>query len=160
MITTDSIATQTLADTFLSTVQERADGPALLHPDLSVALSWREYGEQARRAAGGLAELGLRRGDTLGLLLTNRPEFHIADVAALLLGATPFSMYNTSAPRGVDAANAKLARVEQIKRFAILDGDWLPDSDELTPTMKLKRRPIAEKYAAQIAALYTTGETR
>jgi long-chain acyl-CoA synthetase len=98
MITTDSIATQTLAETFLSTVQERGDGPALLHPDLSVALSWREYGEQARRAAGGLAELGLRRGDTLGLLLTNRPEFHIADVAALLLGATPFSMYNTSAP--------------------------------------------------------------
>jgi long-subunit acyl-CoA synthetase (AMP-forming) len=70
----------------------------MLHPDLSVALSWREYGEQARRAAGGLAELGLHRGDTLGLLLTNRPEFHIADVAALLLGATPFSMYNTSAP--------------------------------------------------------------
>jgi long-subunit acyl-CoA synthetase (AMP-forming) len=98
MITTDPIASQTLADTFLSTVQERGDGPALLHPDLSVALSWREYGEQARRAAGGLAELGLRRGDTLGLLLTNRPEFHIADVAALLLGATPFSMYNTSAP--------------------------------------------------------------
>jgi hypothetical protein len=53
MITTDSIATQTVADTFLSTVQERGDGPALLHPDLSVALSWREYGEQARRAAGG-----------------------------------------------------------------------------------------------------------
>jgi long-subunit acyl-CoA synthetase (AMP-forming) len=57
---------------------------------------------------------------------------------------------------GVDRANARLARVEQIKRFAVLTTEWLPDSDELTPTMKLKRRPIAQKYAAHIDALYTT----
>jgi long-subunit acyl-CoA synthetase (AMP-forming) len=56
--------------------------------------------------------------------------------------------------KGVDAANAKLARVEQIKRFAIVEGDWLPGGDELTPTMKLKRRPIAEKYAQTIASMY------
>jgi len=56
---------------------------------------------------------------------------------------------------GVDAANEKLARVEQIKRFAIVEGDWLPGADELTPTMKLKRKPIAEKYAAEIEGMYT-----
>jgi len=61
---------------------------------------------------------------------------------------------------GVDRANARLARVEQIKRFAMLAEDWLPDSDELTPTMKLKRRPIAQKYASQIEALYTAKETK
>ncbi len=61
---------------------------------------------------------------------------------------------------GVDRANTRLARVEQIKHFAILAEDWLPDSDELTPTMKLKRRPIAQKYAPQIEALYTTRETK
>jgi long-subunit acyl-CoA synthetase (AMP-forming) len=55
---------------------------------------------------------------------------------------------------GVDAANAKLARVEQIKRFALVEGDWLPGGDELTPTMKLKRGPITEKYARAIEALY------
>jgi long-chain acyl-CoA synthetase len=55
---------------------------------------------------------------------------------------------------GVDAANEKLARVEQIKRFAIVEGDWLPGADELTPTMKLKRKPIAEKYAAEIEQMY------
>jgi long-subunit acyl-CoA synthetase (AMP-forming) len=55
---------------------------------------------------------------------------------------------------GVDAANAHLSRVEQIKRFKILEGDWLPGGEELTPTMKLKRRPISEKYAAEIEALY------
>ncbi len=55
---------------------------------------------------------------------------------------------------GVDAANARLARVEQIKKFTIIPGDWAPGGDELTPTMKLKRRPIAEKYAGEIEAMY------
>jgi long-subunit acyl-CoA synthetase (AMP-forming) len=54
----------------------------------------------------------------------------------------------------IDAANAKLARVEQIKKFTIVAGDWLPGADELTPTMKLKRKPIAEKYAPDIDAMY------
>jgi long-subunit acyl-CoA synthetase (AMP-forming) len=56
--------------------------------------------------------------------------------------------------KGVDDANSKLARVEQIKKFWIVPGDWEPGGDELTPTMKLKRRPIAEKYTEQIEALY------
>jgi long-chain acyl-CoA synthetase len=55
---------------------------------------------------------------------------------------------------GVDAANARLARVEQVQRFAIVGEDWVAGGDELTPTMKLKRRPIGQKYAEQIAALY------
>jgi long-subunit acyl-CoA synthetase (AMP-forming) len=56
---------------------------------------------------------------------------------------------------GVDAANARLARVEQIKQFTIVPGDWLAGGDELTPTMKLKRKPIAAKYAAEIEDMYT-----
>jgi long-chain acyl-CoA synthetase len=55
---------------------------------------------------------------------------------------------------GVDAANAKLARVEQIKRFTIVEGDWLPGGEELTPTMKLKRKPIDARYADAIEAMY------
>jgi len=55
----------------------------------------------------------------------------------------------------VDAANAKLARVEQIKKFTVVPGDWAPGGDELTPTMKLKRKPIAEKYAENIEAMYS-----
>jgi long-subunit acyl-CoA synthetase (AMP-forming) len=54
----------------------------------------------------------------------------------------------------VDEANSHLSRVEQIKRFQILETDWLPDSDELTPTMKLKRKPIASKYSNEIEELY------
>ena len=55
---------------------------------------------------------------------------------------------------GVDAANAQLARVEGIKKFTIVAGDWAPGGEELTPTMKLKRKPITEKYADAIEAMY------
>jgi long-subunit acyl-CoA synthetase (AMP-forming) len=55
----------------------------------------------------------------------------------------------------VDRGNEELARVEQVKKFTILRGDWLPGGDELTPTMKLKRKPIAEKYASEIEAMYS-----
>jgi long-subunit acyl-CoA synthetase (AMP-forming) len=55
----------------------------------------------------------------------------------------------------VDEANSHLARVEQIKQFTLISGDWPPGGDELTPTMKLKRRPIAQKYAAQIERMYS-----
>jgi long-chain acyl-CoA synthetase len=57
---------------------------------------------------------------------------------------------------GVQSANEKLARVEQIKKFTLLEEDWLPAGDELTPTMKLKRKPIAAKYAAEIDAMYAS----
>jgi long-subunit acyl-CoA synthetase (AMP-forming) len=60
----------------------------------------------------------------------------------------------TAVQEGVDAANAKLARVEQIKKFTIVRGDWLPGGDELTPTMKLKRKPIDQKYTAEIESMY------
>ncbi len=54
----------------------------------------------------------------------------------------------------LEAANQKLAKVEQIKKFTLVAGDWLPGGDELTPTMKLKRKPIAEKYEAAIESMY------
>lgn len=55
---------------------------------------------------------------------------------------------------GVEKANARLARVEQIKKFHLVAGDWLPGGDELTPTMKLKRKPIHEKYQQDIEGMY------
>jgi long-subunit acyl-CoA synthetase (AMP-forming) len=54
----------------------------------------------------------------------------------------------------IEAANAGLSRVEQIKRFAIVEAEWPPGGDELTPTLKLKRKPIHAKYAAEIERLY------
>jgi long-subunit acyl-CoA synthetase (AMP-forming) len=55
---------------------------------------------------------------------------------------------------GVAAGNATLSRVEQIKRFRVLPTFWEPGGDEMTPTMKLKRKPIAGKYAVEIDELY------
>jgi long-chain acyl-CoA synthetase len=56
---------------------------------------------------------------------------------------------------GVDRANEQLARVEQIKKFKILPSDWEAGGDELTPTMKLKRKPINQKYEKEIEELYS-----
>jgi long-subunit acyl-CoA synthetase (AMP-forming) len=55
---------------------------------------------------------------------------------------------------GVDEVNSQVSNVEGVKRFTILHADWLPGGDELTPTMKLKRKPISEKYATEIEAMY------
>jgi long-subunit acyl-CoA synthetase (AMP-forming) len=54
----------------------------------------------------------------------------------------------------VQTANQRLSRVEQIKRWTLLEHDWVPDGEELTPTMKLKRRAILAKHEASIEALY------
>lgn len=56
--------------------------------------------------------------------------------------------------KAVDEANEHVARVEQLKKFIILPDEWTPETDELTPTLKLKRRVIHEKYSDTIDALY------
>jgi long-subunit acyl-CoA synthetase (AMP-forming) len=88
------------------------------------------------------------------------PEYAGAWAAAHGLGDQAFEALATApavvaaVQEGIDRANAKLARVEQIKRFTIVPGDWPAGGDELTPTMKLKRKPIAEKYRAEIERMY------
>jgi len=93
---------ETLCAAFQRTAGERPDDVALADERYPAGISWREYGERVRRIAGGLHSLGLRRGDTLALLLTNRVEFHLLDAAAIHLGAVPFSVYTTSAPEQVE----------------------------------------------------------
>ena len=58
----------------------------------------------------------------------------------------------------VERANEQLSRVEQIKRHALLTRSGCPGGEELTPTMKLKRKPITAKYAAEIEALYARAD--
>src|SRR3954454_7341833 len=60
--------------------------------------TWHDYLERAARFAGGLRRLGVRPGDRIVLMLRNRLEFHVADMGALLAGATPISIYNSSSP--------------------------------------------------------------
>jgi long-chain acyl-CoA synthetase len=56
--------------------------------------------------------------------------------------------------KAVDAVNSKVARVEQVKKFTILPRDLTQESGELTPTLKVKRNIVYDKYAAQLDALY------
>jgi long-chain acyl-CoA synthetase len=58
--------------------------------------------------------------------------------------------------RALTQANTHVSRVEQFKRFTILGTEWSPESEELTPTMKLKRRVIHSKYQPQIDAMYAS----
>jgi long-subunit acyl-CoA synthetase (AMP-forming) len=60
--------------------------------------------------------------------------------------------------RAVDDANQHVSQVERIKRFAILPTEWTVDSEELTPTLKLKRRVIKQKYGEEIEGLYEPEE--
>jgi long-subunit acyl-CoA synthetase (AMP-forming) len=92
---------RTMCEAFQVTAAARPDQVALRTPDDSVSLTYWEVSQRVRALAAGLAGLGLERGDTLGVMLTNRPEFNVVDTAAMHLGATPFSIYNTSAPEQI-----------------------------------------------------------
>ncbi len=90
----------TIPARFLRTVRERADQVAIRRKvgDEFELLTFGDYAARATRLAAGLRELGVGHGDRVVMLLGNRPEFHVADLAVLLLGATPISIYNSSSP--------------------------------------------------------------
>jgi long-chain acyl-CoA synthetase len=88
-------AASTVCELFQATAAERADAVALRTPGGEQELSWHEYAGRVERIAAGLAGLGVGRGDAVALMMLNRPEFALVDCAAMHLGATPFSIYNT-----------------------------------------------------------------
>jgi long-chain acyl-CoA synthetase len=85
----------TMCEAFQITARAAGDEVALRTKDDEVAITWSEYADHARKVAAGLASLGVGRGDTVAIMLSNRPEFHYCDAGAMHLGATPFSIYNT-----------------------------------------------------------------
>ncbi|KQZ75186.1 AMP-binding protein [Nocardioides sp. Root151] len=92
----------TVCAAFQRTVTVQPSAVALRTPGDAVSVTWQEYADRVRKVAAGLAELGLERGDTLALMLTNRPEFAWVDAGAMHLGVIAFSIYNTSSPDQVD----------------------------------------------------------
>jgi long-chain acyl-CoA synthetase len=92
----------TVAEAFQLTAQHHPERCALRLKGDELSITWAEYADKVRRTAAGLAGLGLERGGAMGIMLTNRPEFHWFDAAALHLGATPFSIYNTYAPEQIE----------------------------------------------------------
>jgi long-chain acyl-CoA synthetase len=141
----------TLCAAFQRTAAERGDAVALRTPGDAVRVTWREYRERVRDYAAGLAALGVGPGDTLALMLTNRPEFHLLDAAAMHLGAVPFSVYNTSSPEQLeyllgDAANrvvicersfldrilAARSACPAVEHVIVVDDDGPPSTEEGT----------------------------
>ena len=182
------VAGQTVASRFAEAVSDHGDRVALRGKDEGTGewheLTWRQYADQACRVAAGLRRLGVGRGDRVALMIRNVTEFHVADVAALLVGATPFSIYNSSAPDQVQYlishAEAKVAIVEHpdflervakvreelpsLRTIVLVSGE--PTTEVVAWEQLLAEDPVDLAEAARIAQpddlatlIYTSGTT-
>ncbi|WP_139808048.1 fatty acid--CoA ligase FadD11, partial [Mycobacterium avium] len=107
----------TLCEAFQRNAAIDPDAVVLRTPGATQTLTWRELAEQVRKVAAGLAGLGVRRGDTVSLMMANRIEFYPLEIGAQHLGATSFSVYNTLPAEQLtylfDNAGTKVAICEQ-----------------------------------------------
>ncbi len=123
----ERVVGQNLAKRFLTNLDKNADVEVVRWKDAEgVWHGWTmtDLADLTARLATGLAGLGVGKGDTVVLMMRNRPEFHALDLAALFLGATPVSIYNSTAPEQIDYlvndCKAKVAIVEDdafLERF-------------------------------------------
>jgi long-subunit acyl-CoA synthetase (AMP-forming) len=172
----------TLCEAFQVTVAERAGQVAHRTLDGSVEFTYGEFGERVRALAGGLHALGVRRGDTVALMLTNRPEFALADTAAMHLGAIAFSVYNTLSPEQIgylfrNAGNRIVitermllprileARTPGIEHIVLVDGE-APGTITLAELGRLQSRGFRFEDAWRqvqpddiVTLIYTSGTT-
>jgi long-chain acyl-CoA synthetase len=137
----------TLCEAFQCSAADRADEVALRTLGDAVSITWREYAERVRDLAGGFASLGVGRGDTVAIMLTNRPEFHLVDVAAMHLGGVAFSVYNTSSPEQIeyllgDAAN----------RVIITEGAFLDRVEAARPRCPALEHVVVVEALDELAA--------
>ncbi|WP_160573725.1 AMP-dependent synthetase/ligase [Actinomadura physcomitrii] len=97
MTQADHPISKTLLAAVVRTVSERRLEPALRWRAGAgySTMNWQEYLDRSLAAAAGLRRLGVDRGDRVLLLSGNRPEFHVMDLACMLLGAIPISVYNS-----------------------------------------------------------------
>lgn len=116
-----ALRARTVCEAFQITAAARAEQVAVRTPDDSVSLTYGALAERVRRVAAGLAALGVKRGDTVGIMLTNRPEFHIVDLAVMHLGAIAFSVYNTSAQGQIEYVLADAGNRIVITECAFLE---------------------------------------
>jgi long-subunit acyl-CoA synthetase (AMP-forming) len=115
------ILVSTLPQAFQETAALEPDAVAIRTVGDKEVITWRQYADRVRKIAAGLSALGVERGHTVGLLLRNRPEFHLTDTAIMHLGAVAFSIYNTSAP---DQIRYLFSNAEN--KVVITEKDFLP----------------------------------
>ncbi|GIH02348.1 fatty-acid--CoA ligase [Rhizocola hellebori] len=87
---------KSLCEAFQITAARAPQAVALRASGQETVITWGDYARRVARLAAGLRRLAVSKGDTIALMMANRPEFHLADTAAIHLGAVPFSIYNTS----------------------------------------------------------------
>jgi long-subunit acyl-CoA synthetase (AMP-forming) len=160
-----------VAEAFQLTAQAHPERVALRTKGDEASISWREYAERVRGTAGGLAALGLERGGTVALMLTNRPEFHWFDAAALHLGATPFSLYNTYTAEQiryqVEDAGARILVTEEafadrvqeldgLEHLIVVERDELPGAPE---GLDFEAAWRAVEPTDLLTLIYTSGTT-
>ena len=108
---------QNLVKAFYEQVDRLGDDLAIRDEARDVEMSWNELRDTVHRIAGGLAKLGVGKGDTIAIMLNNRWEFIPCDLAGVSLGAVPFSIYQTSAPEQIQYvlsdAEGKVAIIER-----------------------------------------------
>jgi len=113
----EGVLSPNLAEAFLATANQISDAVAIRTGDDSVSWTWEEVSARARAYAGALSSLGVKRGETVALMLDNRPEFIPLDLGAVMLGAVPFSIYQTLAAEEIEYllrdAEAKVVFVEE-----------------------------------------------
>ena len=131
-----AVEAPTLIEALRRTAATHPDIVAVRLPDDSVSLTWAQLLERVDAVAGGLAKLGVERGDTVAIMLSNRPEFHIVDLAAVTVGATPFSVYTTYPAEEIayllTDASSKIAIVEQAFLPVVLEArKQLPDLEHV-----------------------------
>ncbi|MGA9838190.1 MAG: AMP-binding protein, partial [Gemmatimonadaceae bacterium] len=96
----------------------------------------------------------------LGVLLTLDPARVPTDAEAAgspardPAAAAQCEKFRAYLQRNIDAVNARLARVQAVKRFEIIPAEFTVEGGELTPSLKVRRKVVAEKYASEIARLF------
>jgi len=150
------------ADGFL-TITDRKKELIITSGGKNIAPSRIEGLLRAHPLIGNAASIGDRRPYVTALIAldeeaapnwaraNNIEDVDVTDLAALSGHPTLLAEID----RAVTAANEQLARVEQIKYYRVLPDPWTPDSGEVTPTLKLRRRIITQRYGDTIDALYT-----
>src|SRR5258705_13368665 len=96
-----AVGAVTIAEAFRITAANRADEVAIKTKGDEVAWTWGELRERVDALAGGLTALGLERGQTVALMLGNRPEFHLADLAFFFNDTATTEIYTQYTPEQI-----------------------------------------------------------